>query len=486
MSVTGYLGLDIGGTGTKAGVFDAAGKMLGFGRAAYSPPPDPRGFVEIPIEEIYNAARDAAREAASASNAEIRALSISSQGQTFVSLDHQDRPLHNAIIWYDSRASEQAARMQAEVDARGTADAPYIEAIATAPKVMWLREHYPERMARAARFLTLPDYFTYRLTGEAVTDPSTAASTALYAEDAPGYCREALEAAGIAESQVAAIKPSGTPVARVRLEAAAEWSLSTDTLVVAGTNDQYAGALGAGNCRPGIVSETSGTCLALIALVESGPKNLPPGFWLGRFPVTRYQFVLAYAKTSGVVLDWFRRELGANRSFEELDRMAAQIPPGSRGVAVIPHFDGVVSPVPNPAVRGHIGGLSLGHTAADIYRAILESLAFCLRQNLEAMSESGVNCDALRCIGGGARSEVWLQIKADVTGRAVERPAVAEAAVLGAAALAAAGAGDFGSIEQSAEAFYKPGTAFRPDPGRSREYQDFYAAYLGLYSKLYG
>lgn len=486
MKVRGYLGLDIGGTGAKAGVFDSFGKMLGFARETYSPPVHPHGFVEVPIDDIYSAARNAARQAIHSAGAQICALSISSQGQTFVSLDREDRPLHDAIIWYDSRASDQAARMQADVAARGAADAPYIEAIATAPKVMWLREHSPQTMAGAARFLTLPDYFTYRLTGEAVTDPSTAASTALYAEDAPGYCREALEAAGIDETQVAAIKPSGEPIARVRPEVAPEWNLSPDTLVVTGTNDQYAGALGAGNCRPGIVSETSGTCLALIALVKSPPRSLPPGFWLGRFPITRYQFVLAYAKTSGVVLDWFRRELGGNRGFSELDRLAAQVPPGSRGVAVLPHFEGVVSPTPNPSARGHIGGLSLGHTAADIYRAILESLAFCLRENLEAMLASGVACDVLRCIGGGAKSDLWLQIKADVTARAVERPAVPEAAVLGAAALAAAGVGDFGSIEQAAEAFYRPGTVFQPDRERSGAYEEPYERYVGLCRRLYG
>ena len=479
----GYLGLDLGGTGAKAGVFDASGRLLGFGKVALTPTVSNDGRAEIPIERIYDAAAEAVREAVRTSGVEIRALAISSQGQTFVSLDADDKPLHPAIIWYDSRASEQAERMRQA--ASGARPMPVIEAIATAPKVMWLRENYPELMRRARRYLLLPDYFNYLLTGEAVTDPSTASSTALYADDAPGYSPEALSAAGIAEASLAEIRPSGSAVARVRPEMANEWGLSDRTLVVVGANDQYTGALGAGNCRPGIISEATGTCLALVALTETPPKSVPAGMWLGRFPIGRYQFGLAYAKTAGVVLEWFNREFCPNKSLSELDELAASSPIGGNGVTVLPHFDGMVSPKPNPDTKGFICNLTLGSTLADIYRAILESLTFSLRENVEFLQDAGFEAGVIRSIGGGARSDFWLQMKADVTGLPVERPAVTEAAALGAAMLAAFGAGDFTSLEESSARLYKAQRVFAPEVGNNHLYAAPYEAYRELCRKAY-
>jgi len=196
--------------------------------------------------------------------------------------------------------------------------------------------------------------------------------------------------------------------------------------------------------------------------------------------------VLAYSKTAGLVLDWFRQELCPGLSLDELDRMAADVPVGSRGLTVLPHFDGAVSPVPDARLRGALWGLCLQHGRTDIYRAILESLAFCLRENLALLRDSGLRIEVVRAIGGGARSDVWLQIKADVTGLAVERPAVTEAAVLGAAMLAAVSCGEFKSLQECCEALYRRDRLFEPDPGRRGLYEAPYARYLELHARLYG
>ncbi|MDO8684658.1 MAG: FGGY family carbohydrate kinase [Armatimonadota bacterium] len=482
MSASAYLGLDLGGTGAKAGVYDQSGKLLGFGRAACEPSVYSDGRVEVPIEDVYKAARKAARQAIAESGAEIRALAISSQGQTFVSLDANDQPLHPAIIWYDSRASEQAIRMREKVVSSNPM--PVIEAIATAPKIMWLKEHYPELMSRARRYLLLPDYFNYRLTGIAATDPSTATSTALYADDATDYSSEALAAVEIYESSLARIQPSGSAVGCVRPEAASDWGLSENTLVVIGSNDQYAGALGAGNCRPGIISETTGTCLALVTLTE---KRIEPvdGLWIGRFPITRYQFGLAYAKTAGVVLDWFNRQFCPDKDLRDLDEIAAVSPIGANGITVLPHFDGMVSPKPNPESKGFIGNLTLSHTAGDIYRGILESLSFSLRENIEFVRKAGFDAEVVRAIGGGAKSDFWLQMKADVIGLPVERPSVSEAATLGAAMLAVVGAGEYESLQDSSETLYRAVRIFEPNEESRELYEKPFNNYRNLCRRAY-
>ncbi len=483
MKTEAYLGLDLGGTGVKAGVFDCSGALLGFGHRSYAPNVSKQGHVEIPIDEIYTAARDAVRQAVRASNARVLAMAISSQGQTFVTLDKNDKPLHPAIVWYDSRAKKQAERLRQAI--HGKSDRMLlIEAIATAPKIMWLREHFPKMMRNARRYLLLPDYLTYRLTGQAITDPNTASSTALFAEDAPTYDSAVLAAANIEERQLAGILPCGSPVANVSSRIADEWGLSSETIVVTGTNDQYAGALGAGNCRPGILTETTGTCLSLVTLTERLPEPLPSGLLGGRFPIKQYQFALAYSKTAGVVLDWFRHELCKGESFDELSDMATRVPIGSYGLTVIPHFDGMISPFPGPDVRGMFAGLTLQHTRADIFRAILESLTFSLYENIGFLKQHVHVIDIVRTIGGGAKNDFWLQMKADVIGMQIEKPVVTEAAVLGAAMLSALGHGEFSSLAESSEAFYRKSCVFDPNPANHQAYTEPYRRYQDMVKTL--
>jgi xylulokinase len=488
MTSSAFLGLDIGGTGAKAAVFDATGRLLGAGRATYAPTTSAEGYAEIPIELIYSSAREAARQAIGIAGRPIQALAVATQGQTFVPLDASGAALCPAILWYDSRAVAEAGQLQATLQAMIPAhEMPLVEPIAAAPKILWLRRHHPQLMALARRYLLLPDYFAYRLTGEAVTDPCTASTTGLFAEGQPDYDPRALMAAHILASDLARIQPAASRVAQVRPRMAEEWGLSPETQVVVGTNDQYAGALGAGNYRPGILTETTGTCLALVTLFSGRQLSLatPPGLLLGTFPIEGYNYALAYAKTAGLIVDWFRQQFGAGQTLAQLEALAAASPPGSRGVTMLPHFDGMVSPVPNQAARGAFLGLTLGHTTGDLYRAVLESIAYSLRENIELLQQNGLHFDVLRAIGGGAKSDLWLQMKADVTGLPIERPAITEAATLGAAMLAATGAGEFGSVAECSAAFYRAERVFMPDAQRHADYAAPYQSYRELYRKLY-
>ncbi|MGO8733916.1 MAG: xylulokinase [Terriglobia bacterium] len=481
-----YLGLDVGGTGAKAGVFDGHGHLLGMSRRSYQPQVTEEGRVEIPIETIYAATREAAVSAIRESRTRVVALSISSQGQTFVSLDEHDEPLHPAIVWYDARASKQAKRLARTLQSANLHEtAPFVTPLATGPKVMWLHEHFPALMGRAKRYLLLPDYLAYRLTGRAVTDPCTASSTGLYAEDAPDYCAAALAAAGINKSEVAEIANSGRPIAKVLKEYAAQWELDPQTLLVTGANDQYAGALGAGNCRAGIVSVTTGTCLALVTLTERLPQPLPPGLLGGRFLIPRYQYALAFSKTAGVVLEWFNRELSPGQSLSDLDAMAEQVPVGSRGIVMLPHFDGMISPVPDPGARGAFLNLSLHHTRADMFRAALEGLGYTLCENMDFFRRCGFPIEAVRAIGGGAKSDVWLQMMADITGLPIERPDIVESALLGAAIIAAVGFGAFTSLGECNEALYRVERIFTPQADSHALYEKLFGNYVGLYRHVY-
>lgn len=484
MKTEAYLGLDLGGTGVKAGVFSRHGKMLAFGRKQFEPTVSREGHVDIPVETIREAARSAVREVAGKSGAEILAMAVSSQGETFVTLDAKDRPLHDAIMWYDSRAGKQAAELRRAVQA-ATGRPSSIDAIVTVSKIKWLKENRPGPMRRARRHLLLPDYVSYILTGRAATDINTAGSTGMMAPGGRAYDPAVLKAGGIDEHQLADVLPPGTPVAKIRLQAAKAWGLSPGTLLVAGTNDQYAGALGAGNCRPGILSETSGTCLALVTLAVKPPRALPEGLMSGSFPVPGHWFILAYSKTAGLVLDWFRNEFYRSAPWKDMEAAAKAVPAGSNGLLALPHFDGTISPVGNPSARGAFCNLTLRHKKADMFRALLESLAFSLRENMEIIARSGYDPQVVRSIGGGAQNSLWLQIKADVTGREIEKPAVSEAAVFGAAMLAAAGRGEFKTAAEASEKFYRTRRIFAPDRRNARRYRAAFEGYLRLKEQLY-
>ncbi len=477
-----FLGLDLGGTGAKAAVFDRAGALLAMARRSITPSHPQAGHVETPIAAIETAAREAVREVVRNASLPIRAFTVVTQGQTFVTLDENDCALHPAIVWYDSRAAEQARRLTEKMVALVGAGQKTtgFAAIASAPKICWLRENHPDIMKRARRFLLLPDYVAYRLTGQAITEPKAAGSTGLCVKGGMSYAPEALQAAEIREDQLSGIVPAGRVIGRLLAERAREWGLDADTIMVAGTNDQYAGALGAGNCRPGILSETSGTCLAMVTLTERLPPAMPRGMFGGSFPVDPLSYVMLYAKTAGVVLDWFREQCACGKSFDDLNTEALAVPIGCRGLSMVPHFDGMNSPHPDPSMRGAFHYLTLQHARADMFRSILEALSFSLRENLELLIRSGFAPEVIRCIGGGAKNEFWLQMKADVTGRIVEQPLVTEAAVLGAAMLAAWGAGAFPSLADPVSAWYQARRVFYPDHARHQQYEEPYLRYLRL------
>ncbi|MDD5677233.1 MAG: FGGY family carbohydrate kinase [Kiritimatiellae bacterium] len=476
---TAYLGLDIGGTGVKAGVFSRDGKMLASSRRAFEPTISADGHVDISIDIIYKSAQEAVHEAAKKSRTKILAMSISSQGETFVTLDNNARPLHDAILWYDSRAGRQAEELREAVRS-ATGRIPSIDAILSVSKIRWLQENHPEIMRKARRFFLLPDYIAYRLTGIAAFDINTAASTGLLTSAGDKYDPAILKAAGIDFAQLSNILVPGTPIGKILKPMAKEWGLTPATILVSGTNDQYAGAIGAGNYRPGILTETSGTCLALVTLTKRLPKPMPRGLFGGCFPIKPYYFMLAYVKTAGVVLDWFRKECAGGASFDVLNAEAAAVPIGCRGLTMLPHFDGMVSPTPNAAMRGRFCGLTLKHTRADLYRSILEALTFSLKENMEWMRQHGLAIETVRGIGGGAKNEFWLQMKADVTGQPVEQPAVTESAVLGAAMLAAWGAGAFFSLSETSAAWYHIGRLFIPKQVNHDRYKAPYRRYREL------
>ncbi len=479
-----YLGIDLGTTGIKVGLFDESGQMAAAAtREIHLDTPAP-GFAEFDADAYVGLAFDAVREALATPGIDatsVRAVGFSSQAQTFVVLGKDGRPLRSAVSWLDVRAHEEAAELSSVSEGLGRGT---ISAISSGPKILWLQRHERDIMAHAARVLVIPDYLIWQLTGRAVSDPILAASTALYDPWKRLWHPELLRACGIEEAMMPEVLLPGDVAGTLTTHAAQELGLRKSVVVAVGTNDQYAGALGAGNVTPGCVSLALGTALAAVATSRTR-ENVPRAVGVCPHPAGGGLFaLLAFAKTSGVLLRWFRDQFAPSLSYDELFAEIGAVPIGAEGVTCIPHFSGTATPDFNSAVRGAFVGLNLSHGRAHMARALAESLAFTVRDNLELLNQT-VGVSDLRAIGGGAKSDVWLQMIADVTGASVTRPKTREAACLGAAALGMVAAGRFGSVAEAATGLFQPERRFEPNWTTRTAYDAAHAVYRRVLQRLY-
>ncbi|UCH36013.1 MAG: hypothetical protein JSV65_06580 [Armatimonadota bacterium] len=484
-----YLTFDIGTTALKTALVRDDGRVVALHTVEYAADAPRRGWAEMSSETYWRAAVQGTHAVCAASGTrhqELAAIGFSSQGETFVPLDRNGEPLHPAIIWLDNRAAEIAETWEAEWlsrDAfRRSSGYPWLPCELTVFKIAWLAEHVPEAH-RAWKFVCLPDYLTYRLTSEVATDHVTALFSGMYDLATGGWHPELLAAAGISVEQLPVILPSGTVAGRVTPQAASELGIPPGVPVCAGANDQIVGAVGAGNVRPGIVTETTGTALAVVMTTDVLLHSA--AVCVGRHVVDDAYYALSFAPTSAIVLQWFRDLCAAGEDYEEFLAGVESVPPGCNGLTVLPHFSGTGPPTFNRDARGAFVGLALGHTRAHLARGIMEACACLLQECLEPLANQGQEMATIRSLGGAARSDLWLQMKADLLGAPVERPACPDAASLGAAMLAAAGVGQFPSVADASEAWYRTERTFEPDGECHVLYREVYDRYRAACAKLY-
>ncbi len=487
---TVLLGIDLGTTAVKVGLFDAAtGEQVALARREYSTVSPAPGWVEMDAEVYWRATVAATREAlAAAGQPQVLALGLSSQGQTFVPLDADYRPLCSAIVWLDTRAERETEELRAAHDLdeyrRRTLHA-FPSAIDSASKILWLRRHEPDIWARTRYLTLLPDYLGLRLTGERRLDINNAASTALVDQTTGDWWDEGLSTVGVDREWLSPIVAPGEPIGALTAQAAEELGLPQGILVAAGSNDQLNGAVGVGNVRPGIASGTVGTAMAIVATVDGIDNDMYPELLKGRHPVAGLWYLLTYAKTSGVLLSWFRDALAPSFTYEELLAEAARVPPGANGLLCLPHFSGTATPTFRSDVTGAFIGLTLGHGRAHFVRAVTEAVCFCARDAVELSAAAATRPESLRMLGGATQSTFWMQLMASVVRLPLDVPTCSEASVLGGAIFAGVAAGLFSSIQQASETFYHVAAHYEPDEGDTSHYDGIYAAYRQAMERLY-
>lgn len=482
------IGCDVGSQSLKGILLDPSGGVVAQASASYEVEYPHPGWAQQDVGDWRSALGDVVRSllgTASIDPTEIDTLGLASQVDGLVAVDEDGDPLHPAIIWLDRRASAQVAAFDAldKTAIRGLTGLN-LDASHVAPKILWLRDAHPDVFERAAGLLLPGSALVAWLTGEHVLDHANASSTLLYDVSDRTWSREMLDAASLDDDRLGVICAAAEIAGPLRPAAAAAIGLTPSTRVVVGTGDEHGASLGAGAIKAGIVVDISGTAepVAVAAaepiidetgLVETH-AHADPRVWLVENP----GFV------SGGSVRWFQ-DLFGGAAFGDLDREAGAPGPGSDGVTFLPTLSGSTAPRWNDRARGLFAGLSLNHDRGHMFRALLEGCTFALRDIVDRLDAMGLAADEIRVVGGGARSRLWLQMKADVTGRRVRVLANDEATALGAAMIAGVGAGMFSDLDEAVAALTQldPAT-YEPDPTTSGAYADAYGRYRGLFDAV--
>ena len=482
-----YIGLDTSTTATKALLMDANGLVVGIGRSEYDyDVPRPQWTEQSP-HLWWRATAEAINAALTTSGVdggEVGAIGLTGQMHGLVLLDEAGEVLRPAILWNDQRTQAEGDEIRERVGSRRLIEITGNDALTgfTAPKILWVRNNEPEIYANVTHIVLPKDYIRYRLTDEFATDKAGASGTLLFDLAQRDWSQEVLAALDIPPEWLPETHEGPRVTGVITEEAAQATSLRSGTLVVAGGGDQAANGIGVGAVAPGIVAVSIGT-----SGVVFGSTDRPIVQPEGRLQAFCHAVPDAW-HLMGVMLSaagsyrWFRDALAPDRAFSALDKQAAVVPPGANGLLFLPYLTGERTPHPDPMARGAFVGLTLRHGLGHLARAVMEGVAFGLRDSVELMAKE-IELGEVRVSGGGATSEVWLRIVTDTLGRPVRVVSTAESAAHGAAMLAATGDDAFESVAEASRAAVTVGDEIEPTADAS-VYEEAYAVYRDLYPAL--
>ena len=483
------LGIDVSTTATKAVLVDDTGAVRGIGVAEYGfSVPRPLWSEQDPAL-WWGGAVSAIRSvlhATGVSGGGIAAVGLPGQMHGAVLLDAGGEVLRPAILWNDQRTQVECDGIRAALGPDRLVAITGNDALTgfTAPKLAWVRDHEPDVWRRVAHVLLPKDYLRLRLTGEYALDKADGAGTLLFDLAARDWSPEVLAALGIDPAWMPPTFEGPEVTGEVTAVAAAATGLRAGTPVVAGGGDQSANAVGVGAVAPGTVALSLGTSGVVFATTDR-PLFEPHGrvhAFCHAVP-GRWHMMSVMLSAAGS-LRWFRDALAPGEPFGELAASAADVPPGSDGLWFLPYLSGERSPYPDPLARGAFIGLTLVHDRRHMTRAVLEGVAFGLRDGLDLMMAAGMPApDQIRASGGGTASPLWRQILADVLGAEIATVNTSEGAAYGAAVLAAVGAGWYPSVDAACADLVVATPAATPGPDAA-VYAEAHAVNRDLYPAL--
>jgi xylulokinase len=487
--MSSLLGIDLGTSSVKVVVFAVDGSIRGIGSAEYPILTPSVGYAEQEPEDWWRATVVATRQALEkAGRPEISGIGFSGQMHGFVLIGTDRRALGTAIIWADQRSAELLPEIESICG-------PDLKKCGTAPAagflistLFWLQRHQPELLDRALTLLMPKDYIRLKITGDLGTDESDASATGIFNVERRVWADDLIAKLKLPRSVFPVTNESIEVVGKLTTEAATELGLSPGIPVSAGSSDQPAQGVGNGLIDPPLGSVTIGTGGQVF--VPLSQPLLDPKLRLHTFchaPRERW-YLLGAMLSAGMALRWLRGILGSDRySYAELDRIAGEVEPGCEGLTFLPYIVGERSPIMDPRAKGGFVGLALRHGPGHLVRALLEGVAFALRQIIETMEDCGASLPRLVASGNGLGSPLWRQMLADVIGRPLcqgQDAYAAERAGVGAAMLGGIGAGVFKGYDDVRKLAPVFDVVTTPTPDRTHRYEIAYRRFLDLYPRL--
>jgi xylulokinase len=467
-----FLAIDLGTSGVKVGVIDADGWLVTKTGARYETTTPRPGWVEQDPESWWAAGRAAIKEAAREINpTQLQSLSVAGLAPALVCLNEQGEPVCPAPIWSDRRAEAELAELTERLG--------YDTIFSLLPRLLWLKRQEGTSYRRTRWVFQPYEYVSFKLTGEVACIAPT--------EQLRPWSEQDFAASELDRDKFPyRICTLGEIIGPLSPDVAAETGLPSGLPVVAGTVDTFAAWIGTATTRKGVVCNTVGTSDG-IALVWDQPLPDPKGRVSAMPHITGRDWIVGGALSSGgLMLDWFVRRFynQTPNPYEVVTQEASSVPAGAEGLMALPYLVGERSPIFNPHARGVFFGIAETHTRAHFARAVLESVAFAVRDVCEAIREVGGEIEEVRVAGGAAHSDVWSQIKADVLGRRVLIPEIADSGLLGAAIIAGWGVGQFENLSAAAEKMVRFRAKLEPNPEHHARYTQLFECYRGLYAHL--
>lgn len=491
-----FLGLDAGTTVIKAVLFDEEGRFVQEASRENEIIFLENGGAEIDLEAYWQSVAACILEVMGSSGLrgeDVKALSVSANGVTVMPVDKSGKPLRKAFSYLDKRGAKEACEIIEKFGQETfykNMGQPHLLPMLPIVKVLWMKRNESDIFNRFHKIVMVDDYLMFKLIGVWATDSCLAGTTGFVKVSNNSRWRETMEYVGVADDNFCEVKQSGTPIGNVLASVANKLGLSQRTLVVCGALDQAAGCIGSGNIKSGILTECTGTVLALNATVDKPVINIQKPVPCFAHAVEKKFIMLPWCLSGGRTLKWFRDEFFKSNSTEaeitysDMVTAADSIRPGSDNLLMLPHIAGANSPEFNEDARGVFFNIDIRHKRAHFVRAILESVGYMIRRNVEMLQSLEVPSDTIRSIGGAARSRTWNQIKADILQIPVTTCQIKEVGALGAAILAAVGSGYFSSIEQGCKQFVRFDETFEPDRKKAQIYDKCYHEYIELYNRV--
>ena len=484
------IGIDLGTSAVKTLLVAQDGTVRAEATREYPLYHDKAGWSEQDPEDWVKGTAEALKELVSGPGIrpeEIEGVSFSGQMHGLVLLDAQLKPVRRAILWNDTRTTEECREIERALGGKllSVTRNPALEGF-TLPKILWVKKHEPAVFEKANLFLLPKDYVRLRLTGETHMDLSDAAGTLILDVAGKRWSEDVLGAFGIPADFCPPLVEAGAQVGTLTSEAAAATGLAPRTKVFAGGADNACGAIGAGILSPGLTLCSIGTSGVVLAYEEDSSADYRGKVHFFNHGKENAFYAMGVTLAAGYSLSWFKGAFAKGESYDEMLAGVGEIPAGSNGLLFSPYIVGERTPHADAKIRGSFIGIDGSHTRANFARAVMEGITFSLNESIELFRAAGKTADRVVSIGGGAKNPSWLQMQADIFDAEVVSLENEQGPGLGVAMLAAVGCGWFPTLDECGERFVKRARVYQPVREQAARYKELFGVYREIYDRTAG